>query len=355
MTVSPATIAGQIRRLAGTLAAQVVARQFRQEPQLQQRYGDLGRERCLQDAHFHFMYLASALEYARPALFVDYLGWAKCLLIQRGIPQRDLEANLKNMAAALADTLPAGSSEILREYFERAASQLPAMPEECPSFLLPISPVANLRQRYLQLLLAGKRRDAVQAILDAVQRDELTIETSYLDVFQPVQYEVGRLWQMNRITVAQEHFCTAVTQSVMSQFYPRLFASPRAGRRAVIASVGGDLHEIGGRMVADLLELNGWDTSYLGASTPPEALAPMAGEQDAQVAALSITMTYHLPQLREAIAAIRAEPRCSRARVLVGGRPFLLEPELWREVGADAFARDGREAVVIANELAGTP
>ena len=90
----------------------------------------------------------------------------------------------------------------------------------------------------------------------------------YLHVFQRSQYEIGRLWQSNQISVAQEHLCTAATQLIMSQLYPFIFGTERRNRRVVAACVGGDLHEIGIRMVADFFEMDGWDTFYLGANVP---------------------------------------------------------------------------------------
>lgn len=70
------------------------------------------------------------------------------------------------------------------------------------------------------------------------------VKEIHLHVFQPAQYEVGRLWQMNRITVAQEHYCTAATQLIMSQLYPHIFASVKNGCTLGATCVGGDLHEV---------------------------------------------------------------------------------------------------------------
>ena len=90
----------------------------------------------------------------------------------------------------------------------------------------------------------------------------------YLQVFQRCQREIGRLWQLNHVTVAQEHYCTAATQLVMAQFYPYLFSRPKDGRRLVATSVAGELHEVGLRIVTDLFEANGWNTAYFGANVP---------------------------------------------------------------------------------------
>ena len=55
----------------------------------------------------------------------------------------------------------------------------------------------------------------------------MSIRDVYLLVFQPCQREVGRLWEAGRITVAQEHYCTAATQVIMSQLAPRLVTGER--------------------------------------------------------------------------------------------------------------------------------
>ena len=77
-----------------------------------------------------------------------------------------------------------------------------------------------------------------------------------------------RYWQMNRLTVAQEHYCTAATQMIMSQLYPYIFEGERNGRVLVATCVAENLHEIGVRMVTDFFEMDGWDTFYLGANVP---------------------------------------------------------------------------------------
>jgi len=57
---------------------------------------------------------------------------------------------------------------------------------------------------------------------------------------------------MNEVSVAQEHYCTAATQLIMSQLYPHIFAGEKTERTLIATCVAGDLHEIGIRMVSDL-------------------------------------------------------------------------------------------------------
>ncbi len=207
-----------------------------------------------------------------------------------------------------------------------------------------------LARRYLDLLLGSDRHRASVLILDAVGAG-MHVRDVYLKVFQPTQREVGRLWQTNQISVAQEHFCTAATQLIMSQLYPHIFSTERNGHRMVASGSVGELHELGIRMVADFFELAGWDSCYLGANTPAADLLRSVADQQAEILALSATITYHVAALEQVVRAVRATPGLERVRVLVGGNPFNAAPELWRQVGADGWAPDAGSAVILAETL----
>jgi methanogenic corrinoid protein MtbC1 len=209
----------------------------------------------------------------------------------------------------------------------------------------------ELAREYLGRLLDQDRKAASRLVLDAVD-DGLDLPAVYLHVFQPSLWEVGRLWSVNELSIAEEHYATAATQLVMSQLYPRLFEGARRDRAMVATSVGGNLHEIGVRMVSDFFEMEGWDTLYLGANTPPDEVAESARSHEADLVALSVTLDRHLPALRDALDALQPL-RQEGLKVLVGGAPFREDPDLWVEVGADGSGSDAREAIGVANQLMG--
>ncbi len=223
-------------------------------------------------------------------------------------------------------------------------------PHNLPSYLREDAPFASLARAYFDALLRGERHLASRMILDAAEA-RTSVKDIYLHVFQPVQYEIGRLWQLNVIRVAQEHYCTAATQLIMSQLYPYIFASEKNGRTLVATCVAGDLHEIGVRMVADFFEMEGWSTYYLGGNTPHESVVATIIDQQAHVLAISVTISSHMEAVRELIREVRGNPGCTRVRILVGGYPFSLDPDLWREVGADGSAADADSAIALADEM----
>ncbi|MFW5838162.1 MAG: cobalamin B12-binding domain-containing protein [Desulfovibrionaceae bacterium] len=205
-------------------------------------------------------------------------------------------------------------------------------------------------KQYLDLLLAGQRKQASRLVLDAVQSG-MDVKDVYLKVFQPAQRETGRLWQTNKISVAQEHYCTAATQLIMSQLYPYLFTGAVSEHRLVACCVGRELHEIGMRMVADFFEMEGFDTYYLGASTPDADVVKAVQEQNADLLAVSVTMPFNVDLAAGLIAAARQTPGLEGLKIMVGGPPFLLDPGLAGKVGADATAEDAARAVEAGRKL----
>lgn len=212
------------------------------------------------------------------------------------------------------------------------------------------NPLADLAQDYLDALLRAERRQASQLVLEAVEQG-VGVKDIYLHVFQPSQREIGRLWQVNRVTVAQEHYCTAATQLVMSQLYSHIFGVERVHRRMVATCVGGELHELGVRMVSDFFEMEGWDTYYLGANTPTKSVLKTIESREADILGISATITFHISAVMELVEAVRQSEAGRSVKILVGGRPFNVAPDMWRTVGADAFAHDAQQAVEVAGRL----
>jgi methanogenic corrinoid protein MtbC1 len=346
----PHGLGEQLRDRQVALAEDLVSRQFAARPELAQRYGPAGREKCLQDANYHLAYLAGAMNAGEPSLFVNYVGWAKVMLGKRGIPVEDLARHLELTRTVVGESVGGEAGALAVEYLSAGLARLPSLPSDLSTYLVSGAPHAELARAYLAELLNGARHAASRMVLDAVSSG-VQVKDVYLHVFQPVQYEIGRLWQINKISVAQEHYGTAATQLIMSQLYPHIFASEKRAGTLVATCVAGDLHEIGARMVSDFFEMDGWNTYYLGANMPPQAIVDTLVERRGQVLGISMTMLFHLSAVDELIKRVRSHSPCRDVKILVGGGPFLAAPDLWRRIGADGWAPDAQEAIVLAGRL----
>lgn len=309
-----------------------------------------------ESVHELVRHLAQAVAAESPALFADHVAWARTRMGGLGIPAEEVRQQLYALEAVLQHHEAPEAPGAVRPYLEAGLAALRTPAAEPPSLTEgndrgPLGPLLDV---YLTALLEGRKHDASRAVLEAVEAGT-SVTDVYLHVFQRSQRELGRLWQLNRLSIAQEHYCTAATQFIMSQLYPYIFRTEKDGRRFVATCVGGDLHEIGLRMVADLLELNGWDTHYLGADVPAGQVLDALDERGCDLLGVSVTMPYHLDATRALIEAVRAGRDDDTLRIMVGGYPFNLDPKLWRWVGADGHAPDALEALRVSDALVPPP
>ncbi|MFW6237267.1 MAG: cobalamin B12-binding domain-containing protein, partial [Desulfosudaceae bacterium] len=152
-------------------------------------------------------------------------------------------------------------------------------------------------RRYLAALLAGDRAGCA-ALSRELLETGLAPEDLYTDLFQRSLYEVGELWEQNRVSVAVEHLATAVTESLLAAVYPHILGGETERRRkAVISCSVNEYHQVGARMVADIMETRGWDTWFLGANTPTADLLRMLQEKVPDMLGLSVSIYFNMAAL----------------------------------------------------------
>lgn len=304
------------------------------------------RERYVADATLHLRSLSDAMLGESEQLFVDYVDWARTSMAARNVAPDYLTDQLRSLHAALHDDLPAAAPAA--DSFLRAAfTSLAAPAVELSSAVQP----GSLAARYLERLLAFDRNGALLLVNRALDSGS-SLRDVYLEVIECVQHEVGRLWQLNLIPVAHEHYCTAVSQLVLAQLYPRMMHAP-GGPRMVATCVSKELHELGARMVADFFEMDGWDTTYVGANTPAEGLLAVLRERRTSLLAISTTMSCHIHTVLAMIEQVRRAPDLRHIKILVGGRPFALSGTLSERLGADGCAANAQAAVAEGRRLLG--
>lgn len=344
MLEASARAGDELRGHIDALAEAIVARQYSRQRALWEPYGERGRELAVRDAIYHLDALADAAIVNEPALFVDYIAWAKVLFHHRGLPAEGLPGTLRCMYELVQETLSDEHAAAVLPIIREAMDYLPLAPDTVDPFVRDDRPHGETARRYLDALLRGDRSAASLIIGEAVSNGT-TVEDIYLHIFQTCQWEVGRLWQMNRISVADEHYCTAATQHIMSQLYGHIFSSPQGRFRLVATCVGDEMHELGARMISDIFELHGWDTHYLGANVPTEGILSTLDRYSPHVLAISTTLTSHLSRTREIIDRVRTSKHAEPVKIMLGGRPFLIAPALCGRMGADICGVDAPEAL----------
>jgi methanogenic corrinoid protein MtbC1 len=207
-----------------------------------------------------------------------------------------------------------------------------------------------LRDRFLAGLVAGAEEEALGILLDEGLGDDVPVPRAYLEVVQPALNEIGQLWQEKRLTEVQVHAAVDIVRTALARLRPLLPGRAPSEHSAVVACVEGELHDLGGRMVADFFEMAGFTVSFLGANVRTSCLEQLVSERPPRLLALSASTTASLGVLRRAITTVR---RAAGRRVViaVGGRALLDRPILARRFGADLHARDAGAAAAAARRL----
>jgi len=205
------------------------------------------------------------------------------------------------------------------------------------------------RTDFISALLAGDHSACISIANEAVKNRE-NLTSFYLQIVQPCMYEIGRMWERGDISVAEEHLASAVAGRVMASLYSLVAGSERSKGSCVVSAAPNEHHEIGARMVSDLLEQDGWDVHYLGSNAEPAGLLSFVREKRPFFLALSAALPFALEGTGRIIQMLRNDPETREVKVMTGGLAFANSPDLWKKLGADGYARDAAEAVKLAEE-----
>jgi methanogenic corrinoid protein MtbC1 len=345
----------KLRASRDELATRVNKEFFNRHPDWRERYGDRGVERGREDAGFHIDFLRGAIEADSAAPFEDYASWVARLLSARGIAPGFLAENLQQIADNAADLLDGTEQAQVRSVIQAGIGALAgagaASQAAAPEIRAEFEPVRRL---FTQAILLGHRKPALAMVMEAVEQGTGLTDV-YVDILQAALFDVGRRWEGNQITVAEEHMATAIVQYVVAQLYQRIERPANVKGRVVVTGVQGELHHIGANIVADVLEASGWDVRFLGTNMPREGILRVIEQQRATVVGISVTMLFNIPQLISLIDAVNRAFGQENVRVIVGGAAFRSAPELWKETGAHGFANDAREVAALVERLTQRP
>jgi methanogenic corrinoid protein MtbC1 len=256
---------------------------------------------------------------------------------------------LKNV---LAKELPDQGRPLAAQYLDEALKAFDDQPTDISAKLLPDTPHGRLASAYLLAVLEGDRQRASRLILDALEQDQ-SVRDLYLCVLLPAQQEIGRMWSVNEVNVAEEHFATQTTRMVMALLLSRATVKPSNGKTVLTAAVAGNLHDLGLCAVADFFEMAGWRTIQLGADVPIGDLVRAVEDFEVDLVALCAALSIQIENVRSTIQAVRSVDRRNAVKIIVGGLAFADQEDLPKEVGADGYAANPIDAVHLAEELVG--
>lgn len=197
-------------------------------------------------------------------------------------------------------------------------------------------------------VLKGNRNGIAALTKEALASGELP-QALLNDVLLPAINEVGELFDKGKYFLPQLIGSAEAMKNSIEVLEPLLMTGEESQNMpvVVIATVEGDIHDIGKNLVTLMLKNYGFRVIDLGKDVPGEQIIQAAKENNAQIIALSALMTTTMQRMREVIALAREAGL--QAKVMIGGA--VITQDYADEIGADGYSRDAAEAVKLAQRL----
>jgi len=204
-------------------------------------------------------------------------------------------------------------------------------------------------QRSFKDALIQGNIDIVKQIFHENVDSTLSLNTFYRYIIHPSMYQIGIDWENGLVSVAQEHLASSLIIQVLSLTYTLVEPSEIKKGVGLVGAVANEFHEIGAMMLANALELDGWDIHYLGPNVSDEEFIQEILRVNPSFIALSVSMPFNLSTATRLIKNIHSLELKTMPKIMIGGNAFELitsSPSLY---GADAFLKNIGDALTQVN------
>ncbi len=233
--------------------------------------------------------------------------------------------------------------------FDAGARQYIASVSETPAAVTSSSVSSDkpVLEQIRDAIRNGEKEEAARLMNDAIQ-EKMSPDRIIKEGLTAAMTEVGDAYGIGKVYLPQVMMAAEAMQSAFSELKVLLPSMKNDSKgTALLCTVQGDIHDLGKNIVAALLENSGYRVIDLGKDVAPEAILAEAERTHVDFFGLCSLMTTTLPELKKTAALLREHiPAC---RIMVGGA--VVTPEYAREIGADAYAKDGVDAVRKADQL----
>ncbi len=201
-------------------------------------------------------------------------------------------------------------------------------------------------------ILSGNPESAGELTRKAV-REGRKPEEILRDALIPGIQEVGEKFGRDELYLPELLVAGLAMKEAVGVLRPLLAESGvKTAGKVLIATVRGDLHDIGKNLVGMMLEGAGFEVIDLGVDIPSEGIVKAIRDNHAQLVCLSSLLTTTMPGMRETVREIKRAGLAQTVKVMVGGAP--VTQRFADEIGADGYAPDAPSAARKAREILGT-
>ncbi len=211
----------------------------------------------------------------------------------------------------------------------------------------------NDQETMINFLLAGDSDQAASLAKQALLNGITPVEF-FEKCIAPALEEIGDKFESLEIFLPEMVIAAEIIQKINDEILTPAMKNSAAQMiaplgKVLLATVQGDLHDIGKNMVALLLRVNGFEVIDLGVNVPPEEIIIQAEREHVDIIGMSSLLTTCLPYMKDVFDHLEAKGTRDRYAIIMGGAAPT--PEFAAEAGADGFGHSAAEAVILCKRI----
>ncbi|HKB85792.1 MAG TPA: cobalamin B12-binding domain-containing protein [Ignavibacteriaceae bacterium] len=173
---------------------------------------------------------------------------------------------------------------------------------------------------YFNGLLEGDK-SRCREVVDKLFQEKTGIIEIYTGLFQKSLYQVGKMWDQNKLSIGDEHLGTQITEELLYYCSSKIVPGRHTGKKALVSCINKEHHKLGARMAADVFVINGWETYFLGASTPTKEILKYVDLKKPDIVGLSFSFYINVIKLLDVVREIKSN--FPSQKIVLGGRAEL--------------------------------
>lgn len=202
----------------------------------------------------------------------------------------------------------------------------------------------EIYSKFLDAILKPDMTEAISISNTFIKKDE-DIKSFWEQIILPALYSVGNKWADAEISVGEEHTATSICQRVMSEHYGKIIRHVESSKKILVTTSPNELHEVGARMLADILELNGYDITFLSSNSSIKEKLDVIELEDIEFVVISTTIVSNIVKTQEIVSQIRDTFKENSPSIIIGGQAFVKNPDANELIQADYVIQSANEVL----------
>lgn len=179
----------------------------------------------------------------------------------------------------------------------------------------------SLFDELLRVLLSGERNQFYNLIKKSLEEFDNNIFIFVEKLINPLMYEIGQMWQLNKISVAKEHLSTSLVDETINDFIQNSFITNNSNKLiAITSTVGNELHNLGIKIVGKFIETYGYSVKNMTSKISTKELINSIYDLKPSLVVLSVTLPSNIATLQEIVKDLKSNHNLFNGLVIVGGQ-----------------------------------